>query len=53
MSIPLVTLQDVSVQFNGKRTMELVSREAAASPAVGFKKKHDQQQAEVVAKAFE
>ncbi len=40
-------------QLNGKRTLELVSREAAASPAVGFKKQHDKQQAEVVAKAFE
>ncbi len=40
-------------QFNGKRTMELVSRETAASPAVGFKKQHDKQQAELVLRAFE
>ncbi len=40
-------------QLNGKRSLELVSREAAASPAVGFKKLHDKQQAEVVLRAFE
>ncbi|MCF8243556.1 MAG: 2-oxoglutarate dehydrogenase E1 component [Saprospiraceae bacterium] len=40
-------------QLNGKRSLELASREAAASPAVGFKKLHDMQQAEVVMKAFE
>ncbi|MBI1227591.1 MAG: 2-oxoglutarate dehydrogenase E1 component [Bacteroidetes bacterium] len=40
-------------QLNGKYTMSLASREAAASPAVGYKKLHDKQQAEVVAKAFE
>jgi len=40
-------------QLNGKRTLEYVGRDAAASPAVGFKKQHDKQQAEVVAKAFE
>ncbi len=40
-------------QYNCRRTFELVSRETAASPAVGFKKKHDQQQAELVERAFE
>ncbi len=38
--------------WNGVRTVELVSRIAAASPAVGFKKKHDEQQEEVVRGAF-
>jgi 2-oxoglutarate dehydrogenase E1 component len=40
-------------QLNGKYNMQLISREAAASPAVGYKKLHDKQQAELVAKAFE
>ncbi|MBI5916464.1 MAG: 2-oxoglutarate dehydrogenase E1 component [Bacteroidetes bacterium] len=40
-------------QFAGKRTFELVSREAAASPAIGYKKTHDEQQADVVRRAFE
>ncbi len=38
--------------FN-RQPIELVSREAGASPATGFKKVHDQQQAEVISKAFE
>ena len=32
--------------------IELVSRKATASPATGFKKKHDQQQAELIARAL-
>ncbi len=39
-------------QTNGKYAMSLASREAAASPAVGFKKLHDKQQVEVVEQAF-
>ncbi len=36
----------------GKYPMQLVSRPASASPATGYKKKHDEQQAEVVERAF-
>ncbi len=39
--------------MNGKHPIQLVSREAAASPAVGFKKLHDMQQAALVERAFE
>ena len=39
--------------FCNRQPMELISREAAASPAIGFKKVHDQQQADVVRRAFE
>jgi 2-oxoglutarate dehydrogenase E1 component len=38
--------------FCGKKQIELVSRPAGASPAVGFKKKHDEQQAELITEAF-
>ena len=36
----------------GKHPMQLVSRPASASPATGYKKKHDAQQVEVVEGAF-
>jgi 2-oxoglutarate dehydrogenase E1 component len=39
--------------FAGKKSMELVSRMAAASPAIGYKKKHDEQQEELVNAAFD
>ncbi|HMO40762.1 MAG TPA: 2-oxoglutarate dehydrogenase E1 component [Saprospiraceae bacterium] len=35
-----------------QRKIELVARKASASPATGFKKKHDKEQAELVEKAF-
>ncbi len=38
--------------FHQKKPMELVSRPANANPATGYKKKHDQQQAELVEDAF-
>ncbi|MCB9338840.1 MAG: 2-oxoglutarate dehydrogenase E1 component [Lewinellaceae bacterium] len=34
------------------KPMELVSREANPNPATGYKKKHDEQQAELILKAF-
>ncbi|MEL7121485.1 MAG: thiamine pyrophosphate-dependent enzyme, partial [Bacteroidota bacterium] len=34
------------------RMLKLISRKASASPATGFKKVHDQQQAEIINKAF-
>ena len=40
-------------QYYGRRPLELVSRPASASPATGYKKKHDQRQKEIVEKAFE
>ena len=39
--------------YCSRQPMELISREAAASPAIGYKKGHDKQQAEVVRRAFE
>ena len=39
--------------YCNKQPMELVSREANANPATGYKKKHDQQQAELIEQAFE
>jgi 2-oxoglutarate dehydrogenase E1 component len=38
--------------FVGKRPIQLVSRKASASPATGYKKVHDDQQQEIVDKAF-
>jgi len=38
--------------FAGKQPMELVSRPANANPATGYKKKHDEQQAELMEQAF-
>lgn len=38
--------------LNGKVNMELVSRPASASPATGYKKKHEKQQVDLVEKAF-
>ncbi|MEK7257151.1 MAG: 2-oxoglutarate dehydrogenase E1 component, partial [Bacteroidota bacterium] len=38
--------------YCGKKQMQYVGRIAAASPAVGFKKKHDEQQEELVREAF-
>ncbi len=38
--------------FCDKHPMELVSRPASASPATGYKKKHDEQQVEIVERAF-
>jgi len=40
-------------QLFNKKQLELVSRPAASSPATGFKKRHEQQQAELVKVAFE
>jgi 2-oxoglutarate dehydrogenase E1 component len=38
--------------FYRKYDLELVSRKSSASPATGFKKIHDQQQADIVERAF-
>jgi 2-oxoglutarate dehydrogenase E1 component len=38
--------------FCGKKQLELVSRPANANPATGYKKKHDEQQAELIEQAF-
>ncbi|MEO1262426.1 MAG: 2-oxoglutarate dehydrogenase E1 component [Bacteroidota bacterium] len=38
--------------LNEKYSIQLVSRPTSASPATGYKKKHEQQQLEVVEKAF-
>ena len=40
-------------QLYNKKQLELVSRPAAASPATGFKKRHEEQQKELVKVAFE
>ncbi len=39
--------------FYNRKQIELVSREAATTPAIGYKKVHDQQQADLIARAFE
>ena len=44
---------DYVLRYLRKDPIELVSRPASASPATGFKKVHDQQQADLVNKAFE
>ena len=38
--------------YCGKKQIELVSRPASASPATGYKARHDQQQKDVVERAF-
>lgn len=39
-------------RFWGDKNLQLISRKPSASPATGFKKKHDKEQAELVDKAF-
>ncbi|MDX1940079.1 MAG: 2-oxoglutarate dehydrogenase E1 component [Saprospiraceae bacterium] len=39
-------------RFDFRKNLTLVSRKASASPATGFKKKHDKEQAELVEKSF-
>ena len=39
-------------EFNFDKKLTLVSRKSSASPATGFKKVHDEQQKEIVEKAF-
>lgn len=39
-------------RFWGDKALKLISRKPSASPATGFKKKHDKEQAELVDKAF-
>ena len=43
---------DYIMRFLRKDPIELVSRPASASPATGFKKVHDGQQAELIDAAF-
>jgi 2-oxoglutarate dehydrogenase E1 component len=43
---------DYVMRYLRKDPIELVSRPASASPATGFKKIHDEQQAELIEKAF-
>jgi len=43
---------DYLMRYWRKTDIELISRKTTASPASGFKKKHDQQQIELVEKAF-
>ena len=40
-------------EFNWNKQLKLFSRKSSASPATGFKKVHDEQQNEIVDKAFE
>jgi 2-oxoglutarate dehydrogenase E1 component len=44
---------DYIMRYMRKDPIELVSRPASASPATGFKKIHDQQQAELINTAFD
>ena len=43
---------DYLMRYWRKTDIELISRNSAASPATGFKKKHDQQQVDLVEQAF-
>ena len=43
---------DFVMRYLRKESIELISRPASASPATGFKKVHDQQQAEILEMAF-
>jgi 2-oxoglutarate dehydrogenase E1 component len=45
--------QHVFLNLAGKVPISLISRKASASPATGFKARHDAHQAEIIAKAFE
>ncbi|MEZ4950452.1 MAG: 2-oxoglutarate dehydrogenase E1 component [Saprospiraceae bacterium] len=42
----------MAMHFMGKVNMKVIARAASASPATGFKARHDQQQEELVTKAF-
>ena len=43
---------DYIMRYMRKDPIELISRPSSASPATGFKKVHDKQQAQLVEKAF-
>ncbi len=44
---------DYVLRYLRREPIELISRPSSASPATGFKKIHDQQQADLIEKAFE
>jgi 2-oxoglutarate dehydrogenase E1 component len=44
--------QYMKLNWETDRNLQRISRRASASPAVGFKKVHDQQQEEILQKAF-
>ena len=43
---------DFLMRYWRRKDIELISRDRTASPATGFKKIHEQQQAEIIAKAI-
>ena len=44
--------QHIFMSLYSKRPLKVIARKASASPATGFKKAHDQQQQDIVEKAF-
>lgn len=44
--------QHIFMSLHQQRPMKVIARKASASPATGFKKVHDQQQIDIVEKAF-